>query len=156
MNPFENEEFAATFKTFCDSIFPPWRNKTTYRNFVDALNSTCRETGLLILWQQEVWEEFVRAYPQYAHISFDYLWPPDLSCPVHNVLLKRDRLRVSYGLFEIDGDYLDARDVRFPFAETEVLGGCTIGDKKHVDVSYCPECRREEKVWAKSHRSSKE
>lgn len=76
-------------------------------------------------------------------------------CKVHGVLLKKDRLEISYGLTAYKVGYLKAQRKSFPNANTRALGGCIVEDMKFAIVAYCPRCRRAEARWSRVHRHEK-
>ena len=85
-------------------------------------------------------------------------------CPVHRLRLKEDKVEISYGLTIYKPGFLEAEEKLFPYAKTNVGGGCVIDMEKNpctgeqVQVSpkfalvlYCPKCRAAQKRWSDAH-----
>ncbi|MBM3994584.1 MAG: hypothetical protein FJ303_10595 [Planctomycetes bacterium] len=72
-------------------------------------------------------------------------------CPVHNVALQDDRIKIAYGLVRTSGDEADARNKLFPHAATRYLGGCEVytTSPSSALVSFRSECRKAEAAWKK-------
>jgi hypothetical protein len=73
-------------------------------------------------------------------------------CPVHQVVLKKETLKIAYGL--VPGEPCDLNRAKaaaqlFPYANSVVHGGCVTDSNspKTVEVLYCPKCRAAEKAW---------
>lgn len=71
----------------------------------------------------------------------------ETKCSLHNHILKKDEIYITYG--EVDGipGYYKARDKNFPFANSSYLGGRIIQKEKIAVVAYCDKCRKAEKEW---------
>jgi TonB family protein len=86
-------------------------------------------------------------------------------CEVHRrEILRRDRVKIVYGLVGFKPGFLEAEENVFPNANSAADGGCIIEvqldpcsgkeiqvSPKYAEVLYCPVCRRAEKQWSKSH-----
>ena len=73
-------------------------------------------------------------------------------CPVHHVPLKKEKLKIAYGLIPdepCNADRRKAAKQHFPLANSVVEGGCVIlpDSPKYEEVLYCPKCREVEKTW---------
>lgn len=73
-------------------------------------------------------------------------------CPVHQVPLKKEKLKIAYGLIPDEPCNVDRRKAAkqyFPLANSVVEGGCVIlpNSPKYEEVLYCPKCREVEKTW---------
>jgi hypothetical protein len=76
-------------------------------------------------------------------------------CPVHHVLLKKEKLKILYGLVLLPCDTLDRVKVAatyFPYANSVAYGGCVIepDSPEYEEVLYCAKCReveREAESW---------
>lgn len=93
--------------------------------------------------------------------------PSDASsrrCPVHRLRLKEDKVEIAYGLMGYKPGYLEAEKKLFPYANTNVGGGCVIDmaqnlctgkevqmSPKFALVLYCPKCRAAQKRWSDAH-----
>lgn len=74
-------------------------------------------------------------------------------CPIHHVPLKRETLKIVYGLIPDEPSNCDRVKVAeqyFPYANSVVYGGCVVGpdSPKTKDVPYCSKCRAAEKAWS--------
>src|SRR5688572_21072703 len=80
------------------------------------------------------------------------MWPRD--CPVHQIALRPDTVRISYGFPGEGGvpEWLEAMKTQFPYAETTATGGCCSGPgfPTRARIKYCPECRVAEARWMHS------
>jgi len=65
---------------------------------------------------------------------------PGSQCPVHAVPFREEVVPIVYGL-TVD-PFWDARDEQFPYANTELEGGCIGGEESEALVKYCEACRR--------------
>jgi hypothetical protein len=73
-------------------------------------------------------------------------------CPVHHIPLKKEKLKIVYGLVVEPCDSSDrnaASEKHFPYANPVVYGGCIIfpNSPKDKEVLYCSKCRDVEKKW---------
>jgi hypothetical protein len=68
-------------------------------------------------------------------------------CPVHALPLQEDTVPIVYGLIIPPKSEMNARRDRFPYANSEYLGGCVARDPRRARVLFCPECRKAEKEW---------
>jgi hypothetical protein len=139
MNPLDNAEIASHFRAFC--------GEEHFQKFLDKLQTTCREKGRLLFWQQDLWDAFVLHHKDYADLTFNYLANPIVACPVHGNPFQSDRVPIHYGLIRYSEAYREARDTRFPYSRKHVLGGCCVGEEQEYEVLYCPECRQAEQAW---------
>ncbi|MFL5243141.1 MAG: hypothetical protein ACJ8FY_13625 [Gemmataceae bacterium] len=85
----------------------------------------------------------------------DFRRPGEI-CEVHNIRLLDGSAEVYYGYpIGLTKEEIDNRKNLFPNACSATHGGCGVekGKKKEmlVLVSYCPECRKAEKVWKENH-----
>jgi hypothetical protein len=87
-------------------------------------------------------------------------------CQVHGMGLKSEKVRITYGFFNYNGDWLLSEDKEklFPNANQYLTGACkTTKDikedgscerrsgPKYQEVMYCPLCRAAENAWLKEH-----
>jgi TonB family protein len=85
-------------------------------------------------------------------------------CPVHHLPLQEDKVGIVYGLMGYRPGFLEAEKKLFPYAITNVEGGCVVNMAKNpctgeeVQVSprfarvlYCPRCRAAQKRWSDAH-----
>jgi hypothetical protein len=74
-------------------------------------------------------------------------------CPVHHVRLKRESLKLFYGLVAGDPcetlDHIEAMEKYFPYANSNVHGGGVRypDSPDYKEVLYFPRCREVEKLW---------
>ena len=72
-------------------------------------------------------------------------------CLVHKEPLRRGLVRIQYGLIRPEYDspkgYREACQNEFPRARDFYGGGCVVGEKKWVRISYCPPCRSAKASW---------
>jgi len=86
-------------------------------------------------------------------------------CEIHHERLQHGRVRVDYGRFNFDPDWLAgyAPKTLFPNARQFITGGCKTGSDyrddgscvrrdgpKYQDVLYCQKCRDAGKAWLKA------
>jgi hypothetical protein len=72
-------------------------------------------------------------------------------CRVHNLPLIDGVVEVTYGLIRRTEEENDALQKLFPYARSELHGGCVVEKEKRARVSYCPECRKAEAVWKENY-----
>ncbi|HLM01613.1 MAG TPA: hypothetical protein VK400_11210 [Pyrinomonadaceae bacterium] len=77
------------------------------------------------------------------------------SCEVHQEILIKDKITISYGhwhfLYDYDA-YQSAKPKSFPYANSRFGGGDIEEDSpKYVEILYCQKCRAIEKVWLKEN-----
>lgn len=69
-------------------------------------------------------------------------------CEIHDEVLKKDKLPITYGLTYIGEEYRTARRELFPHSNSYLLGGCVFGESgDSEDVLYCEHCRKAESEW---------
>lgn len=68
-------------------------------------------------------------------------------CEVHKTARKPMKIPIRYGLFDIDAEFNQARQILFPYAFTFVSGGCEIQDDEEPTEFVCEECRKDEAEW---------
>ena len=71
------------------------------------------------------------------------------TCPVHEVVLQEETLRIAFGTMHHDLEALHAQMALFPYANTEATGGCIVTDRSPwwARVQYCTSCRQAEQAW---------
>jgi hypothetical protein len=69
-------------------------------------------------------------------------------CRLHNQKLRVGKAEIIYGLVR-NQEYFETQEEIFPFANTVILGGCMITNKKFKNVGYCEKCREALFEWSK-------
>lgn len=72
-------------------------------------------------------------------------------CSVHHLPLKKDQVKIRYGLLYIPAGRYEAREKSFPNANSYVSGGCIVQEEKSEEVVYCDKCREAERIWDEAH-----
>jgi TonB family protein len=96
-------------------------------------------------------------------------WEPGRDrCNVHNTILRKDRVKIRYGLMLFDKEYAKVTEQYFPNANLNFEGGCvlqTVVDidpyshkrtsmtEQEADVLYCSRCRQAEHTWKSRHKN---
>jgi len=77
-------------------------------------------------------------------------------CYRHHVQMKKEQLRISYGLIGIPEKFREAQLSEFPFAHRAIWGGCEqmtfVGDPgrsspESAEVYVCPQCDAAKERW---------
>lgn len=74
-------------------------------------------------------------------------------CEVHKQILKKDKVKIAYGLpANVDG-YFAIKEKFFPNSRKVALGGCVVSEESptYAYVAYCRVCRNAETQWWKTH-----
>jgi hypothetical protein len=130
-----------------------------FRDFVRALNWAPIELKRLRFWQQQLWDSFVQANPQ---------WPSDFShareafriCEVHRQSLIRDKV---WGAGAPSNE-TQSPDMRRPNTPCEFImfpypgwgldpAKWPDGYLKLIEIWYCPECRSRRAEWEAEHQA---
>lgn len=81
-------------------------------------------------------------------------------CYVHNEQMKKERLRIAYGLMGFSKEFSDARVSRFPFSRRDILGGCVsmivvdhpeLSSPEFAEAYVCARCTAEKQQWSRDH-----
>ena len=81
-------------------------------------------------------------------------------CYVHHEDMKKERLRIAYGLIGYSKKFTDARLSKFPFAQRAIFGGCviiTVLDQPELnspefgEAYVCPKCSDAKTRWENKH-----
>jgi hypothetical protein len=75
-------------------------------------------------------------------------------CTVHDERLKKDTVKIGYGLRAVHAEWFEASKKDFPFAYSSVDGGCVImpDSPKYAKVKYCAQCRVKEREFSEQHK----
>lgn len=102
---------------------------------------------------------FRRSLPSEYERFFDFLKVPRLSplsvqeksqiqkCRVHQEWMKIEEVKVVYGDFFVDPEFLKAKNTLFPNSQFVYWGGGLGGSAEKANVLYCESCREAEKKW---------
>jgi len=103
--------------------------------------------GRLRYWQQEEWDRFVAAHPQYE-VSMSELETALRICDLHAEELLPDTAEVFHGNLDYADWYIQARTRLFPHAAEDAVSteGTSITGER-VAVWYCAACRAARAEW---------
>jgi uncharacterized protein YlaI len=75
-------------------------------------------------------------------------------CNIHHVKMKKEQVPMIFGLPDSSNPYYSNELAYFPHAREYTNGGCEIEptrQKKLYPQFMCPECKRAERQWARTH-----
>jgi hypothetical protein len=70
------------------------------------------------------------------------------SCEVHNIRMKIDQVHITYGLI-MTVSLDNSIECNCPNTNDFYSGGCVIGEFTHIEMFYCPKCRKNHKEFFK-------
>ena len=80
--------------------------------------------------------------------TFSYLLPYPERCSIHGDRLRKDKVRIGYGLTINHPNSQES----FPYSNKWAPGGCMPQPSRYLIVMYCPKCREIESDTAKLSR----
>lgn len=88
-----------------------------------------------------------------SYVIWDYSNTTSQLCAVHHQYLRKDKVKVTYGLRDYDNEYYDAERTLFPNANTYADGGCLDDGSRSQSqhVLYCGKCRITQEEWWKQY-----
>ena len=113
-----------------------------FRKFLRATNTGAVDKRRFLFWQEQLWDEFCAAHPEYVHLSSEDLLAAFRICHIHEHRLLDDHVPAIYGHWRFPQDYLTALEESFPFANMMYCGD-SVERQRHANqcVQFCPECR---------------
>lgn len=78
---------------------------------------------------------------------------PIRSCSVHGVALRRQPVRIQYGLVMQLNGYREARQALFPNADEPHMGGCVVDDSFATETTddVCTACNEARDAWHEAY-----
>ena len=105
------------------------------------------DRGRLRFWQEEEWDRFTAAHPEYA-VGLKELAAILRFCVLHGQELLPDTVEVHHGFMDYAPWYIEVRNRLFPYAASDTWS--TEGapfEGERIGVWYCPACRQAKVEW---------
>jgi TonB family protein len=149
-NETQSVRMTFAFQTIADAEMPVevslYNIRLFAKNRSEAIEPLTRDIRLLVKPQK--------------HSDVESFLPEDFEegitrCKVHDRLLRKDKVRIVYGLIGFVDRYLENREKFFPNSNTIAFGGCVVSEESpsYAEVAYCQVCRKAEAQWHKTHKT---
>ncbi|WP_426341351.1 hypothetical protein ACN9MZ_06180 [Pseudoduganella sp. S-14] len=117
-----------------------------YMKFVVALNGRCQQKRRMFFWQDEMWNQ-VQEQLGVRINDFSTITGLFRFCHVHNEELRQELVPIGYGTRQATGNYIEAMESKFPYANEVYFGPSWHEKPKHCEVYFCDACRAAKNLW---------
>ncbi|MCC9608115.1 hypothetical protein LOC68_01615 [Blastopirellula sp. JC732] len=128
-------------------------NDVAFRKFIQTCNTKSRESGRLTYAQEERWNSFTNANPEFKSLTFEEVVAAFHVCHIHlkplrsvEVPIRKDVVSVSRTR-ESEAQISQAAFYAIPF----VVDSPAWGEATHLSVDHCEDCVRRRKQIETGH-----